>query len=288
MLISLIVTSIDRRDEIVRLFKSLNEQILFELSNLEIIFIDQGENQDLLEFLDSRIKIDYIHTNRLPLSEARNIGLKHITGEYIGFPDDDCWYHSTLLSDIINIFSKNKGVEAICFRVMDPETNLSYGRRPDAIIRKINYLNIFRYPTSAGLFVKKSDIVYNNLIFNEKFGVGTAYGANEDTEFVHKLLKHNINVYYYGNYAVYHPVKKSFSLIDANKSYNYGIGTGAIIMKLYRENCYFHSFYVCKLFLRSLGAYLYYSLTRNAKSRIYFMRIKGVLKGFQSVKKELI
>lgn len=53
-----------------------------------------------------KIPIKYIHSNIKGLSHARNIGLQKVTGDIVGFPDDDCWYDDTTLELVEKTFRK--------------------------------------------------------------------------------------------------------------------------------------------------------------------------------------
>ena len=92
MKLSLIQTSQDRKDELERFVKSLNEQVGIDFNEIQLIFVDQEDNKQIFNDLDKRIDFVYIKYHHSSLSHARNIGLKHVTGDYVGFPDDDCWY----------------------------------------------------------------------------------------------------------------------------------------------------------------------------------------------------
>lgn len=60
--------------------------------------------------LNSEIKFTYLLTNPCSLSKARNIGLDYVEGEYIAFPDDDCWYEPDTLSKVLNQLEFHDGV----------------------------------------------------------------------------------------------------------------------------------------------------------------------------------
>lgn len=106
-MLSLVQTSQNRRQELIRFINSLNNQIGIDFSQIQLIFIDQGDNLDLFGKLNPQIKFDYIKYHLCSLSHARNIGLCHVSGEYIGFPDDDCWYEQNTLKNIIDFFRKD-------------------------------------------------------------------------------------------------------------------------------------------------------------------------------------
>lgn len=86
-------------------------------SNLEIICIDDGSTDDSLQILrsyekkDSRVQV-FIKDNG-GVSQARNEGLKHCTGEFVAFIDADDWIHKEYFSTLLK-FQKNKYEVVVC------------------------------------------------------------------------------------------------------------------------------------------------------------------------------
>ena len=78
--------------------------------NMEFIVINDGSDDntgakcDKWAMRDKRIKV--IHTSNRGVSHARNMGLKAVTDDYVGFVDADDWvdadYYELLLEQIIN------------------------------------------------------------------------------------------------------------------------------------------------------------------------------------------
>ena len=111
MTISIILTSIDRKMELARFVKSLNEQKDFELSKLQLIFVDQEENKELFNTLAPKIEFVYIKYHKCSLSEARNQALPYVKKEIICFGDDDAWYDKDTFSNLQKNF--NEGVDGV-------------------------------------------------------------------------------------------------------------------------------------------------------------------------------
>ena len=61
--------------------------------NLEIILVDDGSPDDCGDICDRWAEYDHriqvIHQENMGLSEARNVGIEHANGKYIGFVDSD-------------------------------------------------------------------------------------------------------------------------------------------------------------------------------------------------------
>lgn len=102
-LVSIIVPIYNTQKYIRTCVESLCTQTL---RNIEVILVNDGSTDDcpnIIEELakqDSRIKA--IHKKNGGLFSARNEGLKHATGKYIGFVDSDDWVDKTMLDKLFN------------------------------------------------------------------------------------------------------------------------------------------------------------------------------------------
>lgn len=91
-MISVILPAFNCKNYIERCIDSILNQTY---TNLEIIIIDDGSTDgtslicDKYALKDNRIKV--IHQQNKGVSEARNLGIKLSTGEYISFIDNDDW-----------------------------------------------------------------------------------------------------------------------------------------------------------------------------------------------------
>ncbi len=224
--LSLIVTTNNRVTELNRFIDSVKVQ---DVNKFEIILVNQGEiNVDLRElfFKNNWTIIDL--GKQVPLSYARNIGLKYYKGEFIGFPDDDCWYPENFINDIIFTLDNLNGFEALCVSVFDPISQLPYGDRPRDIIKVLNFTNVIKLPVSVGIFIKSKMVSDFKMQFNEKLGAGTYYGGGEETAFLCKALMHKKKVVYNGFLTVYHEID-NYNSISVEKVKKYSRGYGYII-----------------------------------------------------------
>lgn len=277
MKISLVVTTNDRVEIFERLLKSIDNN---GYKDVEVIVIDQNqfnENDKLINEYKEKIKIIHHKTHKtISLSKARNIGLGFVTGDIIGFPDDDCWYEKDFFFRLKNIFLE-KDCDAICTSVYDPIRNKIYGNKQskyDTEIIEMN--NVIKFSTSVGIFIRTSSGIAR---FDENLGVGSKWFGGEDIDYVCQYINKNKKVYFINYIKVYHEIDE-YRTID--KELRYSTGYGAILKKMYVKYNYKKvKNIINKRQLKSLiGIYVYKIFNRN-KSDMYLNKYRGVKKGFE-------
>lgn len=92
-LISVIVPVYNVAEYVAKCLKALVDQTC---ENLEVIVVDDGSTDESGRICDAFAndypdKVFVYHTDNHGLSAARNVGLEHAHGEYIGFIDSDDW-----------------------------------------------------------------------------------------------------------------------------------------------------------------------------------------------------
>lgn len=111
--------------------RCLDSLIRQSYRNLELILINDGSTDksgeicEIYKKRDNRIKV--VHKNNGGLSEARNVGIDHATGDYIAFIDSDDWIHEEYFSILYNILQKTRSNIAVCdFLKVYESNNLDY------------------------------------------------------------------------------------------------------------------------------------------------------------------
>ncbi|WP_300672394.1 glycosyltransferase [Soonwooa sp.] len=103
----------------VYLEKCLNSLVSQTLSDLEIIVVNDGSKDNSQQIIDdfaSRFpnKIKAFSKENGGLSDARNFGLKHCTGEYIGFVDSDDYVTPNMFEEMYDLSQKHQAEMVIC------------------------------------------------------------------------------------------------------------------------------------------------------------------------------
>lgn len=177
------------------IYKWLCEQ---PYQNIEVIFVEDCATDDTKDKLfslvhDPRMKI-VENSKNLGLSESRNIGLKHATGDYIGFPDPDDQFHLNWLLEIADIIINNDTDVIITGMREDYETNDKIEFSKDIVSQfsgLVKNNNIF----DALLDLEEKFLLgyMNNKFYNREFLIQNNFSCKslalkEDFEF-------NINVF---------------------------------------------------------------------------------------------
>ncbi len=223
---SLIVSTLGRRDEVKALFESLLNQGPKEIS-FEVVLVDQNSDERLLPIVDSytqKISIVYLNSAK-GLSKGRNVGIKHASGEFICFPDDDCEYKPGFLSRLVEAFSKYKDYDVIVGRTVDRDGNPSMGAFDD-FAHELTPKGIWRNHNSVSLFFRKY-VIDTIKGFDENLGIGAYWGSGAETDVVIRAMKAGFKFYYDPSLEVYHPAEGYLApekRLVRNRRYGRGVG----------------------------------------------------------------
>lgn len=203
---SLLVVTTDRVASVRRLFTSLCAQTYREFS-LVFVFEDKCEQEALAlagEF-SAHFPILPITTSCCGVSRARNIGIPHLTGEYIAFPDDDCIYHPETLERAAYMFSRHPEVDAFLGRRLNPGT-MPGTRKMGGKVRPLGLYFLFHCSETFLQFYRRAcvDALGD---WDEMLGGGTQYpyGCGEDTDYVLRAHLKGCNVVRAPAVGVEHP-----------------------------------------------------------------------------------
>jgi len=160
--------------------------------DLEIILVDDGSTDgtaalcDVLETKDVRVRV--FHKENGGSSSARNLGLSHATGDYIGFVDSDDYIEPDmyeLLADAV----KRHGAKMA--QISRDEVNEDGSKRPDVCIPPKEEINISASDMLKELLMHRGDcsfctrICARELFENREFPNGE---LNEDFKLLTDML----------------------------------------------------------------------------------------------------
>lgn len=224
--ISLIMATLNRKIEVKKMLNSLSKQTY---KNFEVIIVDQNEDNFLEKIIDSfnDLDIKHIRIKKKGLSLARNIGLKYITGEIVGFPDDDCQYQADTLEEVIKFFYENKEVGAVTGTVI---RNINEKKGNKVVF--VDKYSIWKKGISFTMFFRKS-VIDQIGQFDEVLGVGsgTPFGSGEETDYMLRVIEKKIPFCNTNKILVYHPDEKWDNPDIYKKIYSYTKGRIYVLKK---------------------------------------------------------
>ena len=95
---SMVVATLGRSHELSALLRSLAAG---KRRDFEVIIVDQNADDRLVPVLagfDGLMSILHLRTDRKGVCRARNLGAAQARGQWLMFPDDDCWYPQDFLA----------------------------------------------------------------------------------------------------------------------------------------------------------------------------------------------
>ncbi len=230
MKLSAIISTLGRQAELDVLFRSLEAQTF---RDFEVIIIDQNDD-DRLSFLDNAafsFPISRIHTPKeRGLSIGRNRGLEFAKGEFIVFPDDDCWYPEDLFARAIDAM-ESKSLDGLTGRAAN-ESGQSINGRFETKTQTVTRQNVWTTQIEWMAFFRR-DLLEMLGGYDPVIGVGAAspWQACEGQEIVLRALEKDANIVFdpsmYGHHESLYSRRPSSQLI--RKSRNYARGHGRVL-----------------------------------------------------------
>lgn len=226
---SLVLATVGRCEELTRFLNSLEAR---REASFEVIVVDQNPDDRLAALLESfSVRFPLIHLRSARgLSRARNAGLRHVTGDVVAFPDDDCWYPSDLLERITGWFGEHPGLDGLSAISRDSRGRLS-GCHWDRQGGIINRANVWRRAISSSIFMRRRLVeAVGDFDVNLGLGSGTPYGSGEETEYLIRALDYGFRLQYVPSLSVFHDQPALDSGATA-RGYDYGFGFGHVQRK---------------------------------------------------------
>jgi glycosyltransferase involved in cell wall biosynthesis len=228
---SLITATVGRDTVLRRLLASLDEQTY---RHFELIVIDQNEDERLAPELApyrERFRMMVLRSPR-GASRARNRGLLAVTGDVIGFPDDDCWYEPCHLERVARLFQENPEWDGVSGCTINEQGKIVLGQY-DTQPGYITPINIWRRANANALYLRRK-VVKETGNFDEELGVGaeTPWQSSEDVDLPLRAVQKGFRLMYLPDLRVFHPsVDEMETGLRIKRAYRYSLGMGRTLRK---------------------------------------------------------
>src|ERR1035438_5948609 len=273
-MVSLIVATFNRVDELERLLTSLDEQTY---KDFEVIVVDQKSDDRLVPVLPRHPGLTVRHLRcEVGVSRARNAGLRAAKGDIIAVPDDDCWYPAQLLATVTGWFKMHPEFDALLTGARNADNKLMAPKWAPGPCRCTKE-NVWYCAAGAFAAFMRVRVVNAVGFFNEEIGPGTPskYQSGEDIDYFIRPLALGFRMWHEPSLTVYHPDVQSVERLR-KRVYGYALGVGYLL----RVHGY-SSWYFSKILGRSLGgAVINFCKGDLERGRIYLQRAAGQFEGY--------
>lgn len=227
---SLVLGTKDRTQDLDHFLASLDAQTY---RDFDLIVVDQNEDERLAPILahyEGRFPILHLRS-RPGLTRAKNVGLGHVTGDVVGFPDDNCRFPPDLLQKVAGFFKNNPQADGLTGRSADDSGRDSNGTfdREAGVVDKFN---VWTRSTAYTIFLRRDTA--RGVRYDEEMGpgAGTVWGAGDDRDFLLKGLERGASVFYDPQVLVIHPIAVTrFDAAAMHRAYTYNCGAGRAIRR---------------------------------------------------------
>lgn len=226
---SLVLGTVERTDDLGRFLSSLDAQTY---RDFELIVVDQNKDERLESVLapfTSRFPI--LHLRSEPgLTRAKNLGMKHVTGDIVGFPDDNCQFPPDILDRVARFFDEHPLADGLTGRSADEDgrdSNGTFDREAGVVDKKV-----WRRSTAYTIFLRRDTAL--GVSYDEEMGPGaaTVWQGGDDWDYMLKVLERGASVYYDPEVLVVHPIAVTrFDAADAQRAYTYNCGKGRALRR---------------------------------------------------------
>jgi hypothetical protein len=281
---NLILISTHQDDKnIYNLLKNLDSENL----NIKVFLLIVSQNCKINYIVSNvlNLTIQFIQTEKMGLSKARNIGLNYlinnnVKSEYIMFPDDDTSFDDNFIQNFKQILGSNKCYITPIYN--EGTKNLYLGKfiKPDKLMNEKDH----QYVGSPNQIILYSKFI-NFIYFDENLGVGTINGSCEDLDLYFRLNRTGAKFYSINKLYSYHPSKKSKNktktrqVFKRYKSYSLGY---FFLMKKYNKTRFIFPFLIRPIF-GSFYNLIFLNLKMiNVYVSLFFFRLYLVLFKFKS------
>lgn len=253
------------------------QSILAQGVEVEVIVVDQlggtAAKESCARFLGNVI---WVPCNGHGASLGRNVGLEHANGNYIFFPDDDCYYEKEFLRRALAAIEQDH-VDFVTGISLDPETKvLNHTSSSSGEVRRpLDYKNILYSFVEFTIVFRSS--VFQSLRFDERIGTGSSGLAwsDEGADLLIRAMRAEMRGEFAPGLVAYHPdnamVRNEHTM---RRTFRYAVGRGRTLRHYWLGWRIF-----TREFCRPLGGVALYAARFNWRWRYYLMSFCGKIVG---------
>ena len=181
-------------------------------ANREFIVLVQNPNEESYVFDTPQTKL--VELKSRGVAKSRNAALKHASGKYLIFGDDDITFDEAGLDALINYFEANPNCAIILAQTSDETGTLrkSYPSKP----HKLSKYNSAKAATYE-MMVRVDAVRGAGVTFDENFGAGAENYLGDEYIFIADALRAGLKGHYLPIVLAIHPTESSGSFRDTKQ-----------------------------------------------------------------------
>jgi glycosyltransferase involved in cell wall biosynthesis len=200
----LVVATVGRSAEFARFLGSLATQTH---RDFRLFVVDQNDDDRIAGLLSDAAGLDYVHLRSARgLSRARNVALRQVEADVVGFPDDDCVYPPDLLERVARRFAGAPELDGLTGRAADAagRSSASWPRTPGLLGADSSW----NRATSFAIFLRRETVLRVGP-FDLELGLGAPgpWSSGEETDFVIRAILGGARISYDPELVVVHDLR---------------------------------------------------------------------------------
>ena len=195
--------------------------------DFRVLVVDQSRNAStyaiIREFQRVWSRLDYIHSDVVGLSAARNLAITASSSPILAFTDDDCLVSPNWVAQIADAFIADAELGVLFGRVL-PDQGLNADQLPVAVqpsrqeqtlvgLPNLLRINLFTFGSGNSMALRRSKIPIVGR-FDEGFGAGSPLNGGEDIDYLYRALVAGLKVTYNPLVLSYHKMWRSAAQVD--------------------------------------------------------------------------
>lgn len=227
---SFCISTRGRTTQIGRLLESLVAIGPILRNDYEVVCVDQNITSALQGSADyyARRLAKLIYLSRPEdrgLSRGRNVGMQHASGRWIVCIDDDAWVNARYACALMDFWGYTEGPMLVVGRTVDDHGHQTAKRWPT----NARWVTPCAAWACSGFPMVHRAALHQIGNFDERLGVGTYFGGDEDTDYLLRAMAQGIDVLYTPGLSYVH---RSETPSD-DKVSGLARGRGALLRKYY-------------------------------------------------------
>ncbi|MBO3810225.1 MAG: glycosyltransferase [Candidatus Brockarchaeota archaeon] len=207
----------------------------FPTNILDVVVVDGGSNDGSVEVAE-KFGCRVIIEDKSIISYARDLGVKHASGEFIAFTDSDCIVDKGWLKELLKCF-EGDGIAAVGGPNLTPENESDFGKSVGDVFAFLSKAGP-RYGLEAGEAMEihhnpTCNVMYRRGVLEEVGGFNHKLVTVDDEELDYRIRRRGYRILYTPKAIVYHYRRRGWRSF-ARMAYNYGLGRTQAI-KLHRD-----------------------------------------------------